>query len=167
MKRIKNTIVYKAIAILLVVSMLLTGVVIPSAKAEASDDSTTSANIAPEATISAENHAYGPWVSINKLTDGNPDSAYGRWSSKGTDDCNTPKTITLTYTQAADVQKITLHPYIYKGVTYGFPESFSVSVWNGKKWVDLGTSSGHTDVSGPVEFAINEEIGRASCRERV
>ena len=156
MNRIKNTIVYKAIAILLVVSMLLTGVVIPSAKAEASDDSTTSANIAPEATISAENHAWGPWVSINKLTDGKPDSAYGRWSSKGTDDCNTPKTITLTYTQAADVQKITLHPYIYKGVTYGFPESFSVSVWNGKKWVDLGTSSGHTDVSGPVEFAINE-----------
>ena len=158
MKRIKNTIVYKAIAILLVVSMLLTGVVIPSAKAEASDDSTTSANIAPEATFSVESYGWETWMDTKYLydLDDYTNDRGGLWSSNYAENSTTPKTITLTYNKAADVEKIVLHPFIKTGVSYGFPKSFSVSVWNGQKWVDLGTSSGHTNVMKPVEFTINE-----------
>lgn len=163
MNRIKNTIVYKAIAILLVVSMLLTGVVIPSAKAEASDDSTTSINIATDATttISAD---YDSWTKtafpISALKDGEiTDLWKPAYSSAFTTNMNATKTITLTFDQkAADVDKIVLYPYIQRtdGKSYGFPKSFSVSVWNGQKWVDLGSSSGHTNVMEPVKFTINE-----------
>ena len=66
MKRIKNTIVCKAIASLLIVSMLLTGIVIPSVKADASNG-----NIAADATISAENYTWASaasWLVRRGLT---------------------------------------------------------------------------------------------------
>ena len=117
MKKSKNKLIYKVLASVLAIALVVT--VIPMTYTKALAEGTVE-NIAGQATVEAELDPWfvsnpQAWIGVDKLTDGECDNpkTNGFNVSKVETDQTTPKTITLSYDKKeVYVDKLILHQNI-------------------------------------------------------
>ena len=156
MKKLNNKHISKVLTGVLAFIMICTSL---PADADVHAENSAAENIASAATVEAEQIEGGPgWMGNSFLTDGDASSGGGVYSSNEETSAEKIKTITLTFSesQAAAVEKIVMYPWVTNGKTQGFPKNFSVSAWNGQRWVEMGTYAGYQDGKNPVTVNIND-----------
>ena len=95
-------------------------------------------------------------VGPEKLVDGNRTNFYTS-SYVGTP--RTTKEVYVTFEKTHSIHTITLYPRVENGkYVGGFPENFTVSVWTGKEWKQVGAKTGYKSGVSPLTFEFNTII---------
>lgn len=100
------------------------------------------------------------WSSAARINDGDV-SSNSVFSTSGYDSDKVEKDIYLTFDQTYAVKEIRLYPYVNNGKIDSFPKDFSISLWNGRKWVDVETE---TNCSMTAEDTYTTSFIPMDCR---
>ena len=113
------------------------------------------ANVALTATAEAQCPAWAQGsMSANKLIDGDT-SSNSKYTSSGCGEYE-EKEIYLTFDQTYTVNEVQFYPYVNadSGKPDSFPKDFTVSGWNGKKWVEVASMTNYSATTSPLSLSF-------------
>ena len=133
----------------------------PGTDEPGTDEPAATENVAPNATINAENPGWvADWMKWPMLIDGN--KADGFYTSEFETSADVTKIIQFNFERTYKIDRVVLYPAKDNGSFAGFPVDFTVRVWNGTSWVVVATEE-NASASEAFEIEFEAMEGNAVC----